>query len=127
LITVYFDADEETERYFTEGQCMALAYELHQLTGWTLALISDQPVGSEDYMGHVFVIDSDGNAIDIKGKREISDIQDDWYFCGHLHRFFSLKEFEYEMLDWDMLVRFDKDKNAKMWAKYIVDMLKMYA
>lgn len=123
MLEIDFGADEETIAYFTEGQCHALAYELHKLTEWTIALLSDEPVGSPDYMGHVFIIDSDGMAIDIKGKRTLEEIKDEWIFCDKIHRFFTVKDFEYEMLDWDMPTRFDKDKSAKMWAKYIVDLL----
>lgn len=116
-------ADEEIEDYFTHGQCPALAYELHKLTGWTIAMISDKPVGSPDYMAHVFVINSDGMAIDIKGERSIEDIKDEWYFCSHIHRFWNLAEFEYEMLDWDLRIKFNKDSKAKEWAKIIVEHL----
>jgi hypothetical protein len=118
-----FTDDEDVITYFTEGQCPALAYEIHKLTGWTIAMVSDYPAGSPWYMGHVFVIDSDGMAIDIKGKRSIEDVQNEWYFCGHLHRFWDMKEFEYEMLEWDLKPKFDRDKKAKLWAKEIVDLL----
>lgn len=119
-----FTDDESVISYFTEGQCGALAYEIHILTGWTIALLSDGPVGSPNYMGHLFVIDSDAYAIDIKGRRQLADVQDEWYFCSYLHRFWDLKEFEYEMLEWEMLPRFDRDREAKYWAQEIVDMLK---
>lgn len=120
-----FEADRETQAYFTEGQCHALAYEVHKLTGWTIAMLSDLPVGSPDYMGHIFNIDSDGMAIDIKGRRSLETLKEEWYFCQHVHRFFAVKDFEYEMLDWDMHPKFDKDKHAKEWAKYIVDIINM--
>lgn len=118
-----FGADEETIAYFTQSQCHALAYEIHKLQGWTIGLISDQPAGSPDYMGHLFVFDSDAMVIDIKGRRSLDDLKDEWYFCPHIHRFFSLAEFKSEMRDWDMHPRYDRDKHAKEWAKYIVDIL----
>lgn len=118
-----FTDDEDIISYFTEGQCPALAYELHKLRDWSLLMVSDHPVGSPDYLGHIFVVDSDGMAIDIKGRRTIAEVQEEWYFAKHLHRFFSMKEFEYEMLDWDCSPRFDSDPKAKLWAKKIVDML----
>ena len=120
---IVFDFPEEIEDRFTTGQCPALAYEIHLLTGWTIAMISDKPAGSPDYMAHVFIIDSDGKAIDVKGRRNIEEVKNDWYFCVHLHRFWGLKEFEYEMLDWDLKVRFNKDPVAKEYAKIIVGML----
>jgi hypothetical protein len=120
--TIFTD-DEDIQSYFTEGQCPALAYELHKLTGWTLAMISSQPVGSPDYMAHVFVMDSDGMVIDIKGRRTLEDVKDEWYFCSYVHRFFTLKEFEYEMIGWELAVRHHKDPQAKYWARLIVEML----
>ena len=120
---IVFTDDADTISYFTEGQCGALAYEIHVLTGFSIGLISSLPVGSEDYMGHLFVFNSDGMAIDIEGVRTLDELKDDWYFCPYVHRFFSLAEFEYEMLDWDMPFSFYKDKDAKRWAKYIVDLL----
>lgn len=118
-----FDFCEDIQYYFTHGQCPALAYEIHKLKGWTLAMLSSEPVGSPDYMGHVFVIDSDAYAIDIKGRRSLEDIKDEWWFAHHLHRFNSLKEFEYEMLDWELKPKFNKDKQAKLYAARIIELL----
>lgn len=86
-------------------------------------MLSDHPVGNPDYMAHIFIIDSNGFAIDIKGRRTLEEVKDEWYFCGHLYRFWSLQEFEYEMLEWDLTTKFDKDAKAKYWAKVIVDIL----
>jgi len=122
--TLTFTDDEDVIAYFTEGQCPALAYEIHKLTGWTIAMISDNPAGSPDYMAHVFVMDSDAMAIDIRGRRSLDVMKDEWYFCAHVHRFFDLKEFEYEMRDWDLRPQFDRDRHAQLWAKQIVDMLR---
>jgi hypothetical protein len=120
---IIFTDDEDTIAYFTEGQCGALAYEIHKLTGFSLGLISSLPVGSEDYMGHLFVFNPDGLVIDIRGVRTLEDVKDEWYFCPYIYRFFSLKEFEYEMVDWQMGTRYDRDKNAQHWAKYIVNVI----
>lgn len=119
-----FDIPEDVQNYFLEGQCPALAWELHKLTNWTIAMLSSNPVGSPDYLGHIFVIDSEGMAIDIKGRRALEVVKDDWYFAGHLYRFWNIKEFEYEMQGWYMTTRFDRDKKAKMWASHIVNLLK---
>lgn len=118
-----FTDDEDVIDYFSLGQCPALAYEIHKLTDWTIAMLSDHPVGNPDYMAHIFIIDSSGFAIDIKGRRTLEEVKSEWYFCHNLHRFWNLKEFEYEMLEWDLDTRFDKDAEAKCWAKIIVDML----
>lgn len=120
---IEFTDDEDVIHYFTRGQCPALAFELHKLTDWSIVMVSDRPAGSPDYFAHVFVMDSNAMAIDIKGRRTFEDLKEEWYFCDYTHRFFSLKEFEYEMLDWDLATRFDRDKKAKYWAKYIVDIL----
>lgn len=118
-----FTDDEDVIAYFTEGQCPALAYELHALKGWTIAMVSDQPAGSDDYIAHVFVIDSDGMAVDIKGRRSIDEVKEEWYFAHHLHRFFSIQEFKVEMREWDCSPRFDRDPEAKLWASKIVELL----
>jgi hypothetical protein len=114
-----FTDDEEIINYFSEGQCGALAYELHKLTGWTLAMVSSSPAGSPDYTGHLFVMDSEGMVIDIKGRRTLEAVQDEWYMCGYVHRFFTLKEFEYELIEWEMSPRFDRDSKARQWARHI--------
>lgn len=121
--TESFTDDAEILEYFSEGQCNALAWEIHKLTGWTLALVSDMPVGSPDYCGHAFVIDSDARAVDIKGRRLLSSLRKDWDFCLHLHRFMSLAEYEREMTLWDNVIHYTKDKKAKLWARHIVDTL----
>jgi hypothetical protein len=118
-----FTDDKEIISYFTQGQCGPLAYEIYKLTGWTLALLSNLPVGDPGLLGHVFVIDSDGMAIDIVGKRTLDQIRTEWDFCNHLHRFWDLKEFEKEMSQWYFNPRYDRDKEAKLWARQIVDML----
>lgn len=118
-----FTDDPEVIEYFTVGQCGALAYELHKLTGWTLVLLSTLPVGDRGLTGHVFVIDSDGMAIDIKGKRTIDEIKEDWDFCHYLHRFWDLKDFKKEMDGWYFSPRYDRDKEAKYWAKFILEQI----
>ncbi len=120
---LYFDFEEDVQEYFLSGQCPALAYELHKLTGWSIGMLSNYPVGSPDYLAHIFVFDSEGNAIDIKGRRSLNEIQDEWSFCGYTHRFWDLKEFEYEMLGWFLDTKFDKDSKAKQYAKKIVDII----
>lgn len=118
-----FEADEDDVEYFTHGACPNLAYEIHKLTGWTLAMVSSSPVGSPDYLGHVFVIDSEGMAIDITGRQPITDIQTNWWFAHFLHRFWDLKEFEHEMRDWELTTRLGRNPRAKEWARKIVDIL----
>jgi hypothetical protein len=117
-----FEADEDDVDYFTLGACPNLAYEIHKLTGWTLAMASSSPVGSPDYMGHVFVIDSNGMAIDIEGRRPLDKLLAAWGFA-YLHRFWSLKEFEYEMQEWDLVTKLNRNPRAKEWARKIMDIL----
>jgi hypothetical protein len=118
-----FTDDEDAIDYFTTGACQSLAYEIHKLTGWTLAMLSSSPAGSPDYYAHVFVIDSEGMVIDIAGRRKLEDVRNEWPICSYLHRFWDLKEFEYEMHGWELTIRFDRNKRAKVWARTIVDLL----
>jgi hypothetical protein len=73
-------------------------------------------------MGHVFVIDSNGMAIDIEGRRPLDKLLAAWGFA-YLHRFWSLKEFEYEMLEWDLVTKLNRNPRAKEWAHKIMDIL----
>jgi hypothetical protein len=120
---VKFTGDQEVIEYFTEGQCNALAYEIFLLTNWNLAMVSDMPVGSADYMGHLFVVDSDAWAIDIEGHRPLEDLRQQWDFCPHITRFVTLADFQLEMVLWDNKIHYTKDREAKKWARIIVDML----
>lgn len=123
LLSEKFTEEREVIEYFTEGQCNALAYELHLLRGYTIAMVSDNPKGSADYMGHLFLINSDADAIDIEGVRPLEEFRDAWDFLPRIHRFFNLAEFEFEMILWDNDIHYTKDKEAKKWAKIIDDML----
>ena len=118
-----FTDDRRVIRYFTQGQCNALAYEIYKLKEWTLAVVSDEPVGTDDYFGHVFIIDSDGFAIDINGRRPVDELRSEWPMMPLIHRFFDLAEFEHEMLCWENDTPYNKDPEAKLWARYIVDTL----
>ena len=100
-----------------------MAYEIFKLKPCTLALVSDEPVGTDDYFGHVFVIDSDAYAIDIKGRRTIDELRSEWPMMPLIHRFFDLAEFEHEMLCWENDTPYNKDPKAKLWARRIVDTL----
>jgi hypothetical protein len=118
-----FTNDQSVIAYFTEGQCNALAYELHKLTGWSLAIISDAPVGQRDYGGHAFVFDSDAQVIDIRGRQPLDVFWKDWTFLPLIHRFHTRKEYEYEMQLWENNIPYTRDREAKQWARLIVDML----
>lgn len=120
---ITFTNDEDVISYFTEGQCGALAYELHKLTGWSLVAITDGPIDSLDYSGHVFVVNSDGLAVDIKGVRTIDEVKEDWYFCHYLHRFFSHGEFDSIMSTWDFRPAYSEDPEARLWARTILNLL----
>lgn len=120
---VFFDVDSDIVSYFTEGQCMALGYELHLLTEWSIVMVSDAPAGSPDYLGHVFVVDSEGMAIDIKGRRPLAELQQDWWFCKYITRFLTLEDFRKEMSEWDCQPPYYADPLAKEWAQKILEFL----
>lgn len=75
---------------YTEADCWILAQELHRLTGWPYAAITDS---SEDINGnptftendivrygwvHLGVLTSDGNFLDIRGTQSIGEALDHW-------------------------------------------------
>jgi hypothetical protein len=119
---VEFVQDQDIIDYFTLGKCNALAWEIHKLTGWSLAIVSDLPIKNGDYGGHAFVFDSDAMAVDIMGRRHLDKLLDYWNFCPYITRFHTTKDYEKEMrINWDG--DYTKDRKAKYWAKIIVEML----
>jgi hypothetical protein len=115
--------DEDVIMYFTQGQCHALAWELHKLKGWMPGIISDDYFGTPDYMGHAFVVNDKGMAVDITGEQTIEDFRADWPYLHHMHICRSTAEYKKEMLMWVSDTKYNKDPEAKLWAQYIVDKL----
>lgn len=122
---ISFDFDQDIIDYFTLGACNSLAWELHKLTDWSLAIVSDRKIKTGNYAGHAFVFDSDGLAIDIMGRVKLDKLEAYWYFCPYLTRFHTTKDFQKEMSwHWDNSPHYTRDKTAKKYAKIIVDTLK---
>lgn len=118
---VDFGADASTIDYFTNGFCNALAWEIHRLKGYSLAMVSDLPAGSDDYFAHVFVVDSEAYAIDITGRIPVAEMRANWSGLPYYTTFFSDAEFNREMILW--YNQYNRNKKAKYWAKLIVDIL----
>ena len=118
-----FTSDRITIRYFTQGQCNALAYEIWKLTGWDLGLLSDLPVGDIDLMGHLFVVHPNGKIVDIRGRMGLLDFRRFWPSLPLMHIFPSIEDFRAEMEFWENTPQYDQDPDAARWAKYIVDTL----
>jgi hypothetical protein len=118
-----FTEDQDVIDYFTQGQCNALAWEIHKLTGFSLGLYTDAPVGQIDYSGHAFLYTSDGLILDIRGIQEFDVFKKDWYWLHTVHRFLRSEDYELEMALWENKIHYTRDKYAKKWAKYIVSLL----
>lgn len=61
-------------RRFTFGDCHVLAREISRRTGWPIYAFG--PYGYPDR--HAFVVTPDGHAIDVKGKRSIEALCEEW-------------------------------------------------
>jgi len=120
---VAFTSDSEVIKYFTQGQCNALAFELWKLTDWNLGLVSDEPAGNPDYSGHIFVIDQNAMVIDIRGRKTMDNFRKKWPFLPHFYLFRDIESFELEMMLWENDIHYTRDRYARRWAKYIVDIL----
>jgi hypothetical protein len=71
--------DGAAEHAFSTGACAALAYAMHEATGWTIIGISDAHNVHDGRLGggsslHWGVMRPDGKFIDIDGVHEIEDI-----------------------------------------------------
>lgn len=120
---VWFTDDPYVIKYFTQGQCNALAWEIHKLTGWEIGLLSDEKVGQPDYAGHLFVIDPSGLIIDIRGRMHLANFKEFWPMLPYVHVFDSPESFELEMMLWENDIHYTADPEARLWASYIVDVL----
>lgn len=91
-----FTASAEELFTYTCGQCHALAWTLHEETGWQLAACGWDHQGIPN---HVFVIHPDGGCVDIHGKSERGahpdGMADDW---REVDRSF-VEELEVQMFD----------------------------
>lgn len=121
--SIKFTEDQDVIDYFTQGQCNALAWEIHKLTDFSLGIYTDAPAGDPDYGGHAFVYTSDGLVLDIRGVQEFDVFSQDWPWLSYVHRFMKSSDYELEMTLWSNTIHYTKDKYAKQWAKYIVSLL----
>lgn len=120
---VFFTDDPYVIKYFVAGQCNALAWEIHKLTGWQLGLISDEPAGQPDYYGHLFTVDPTGMIVDIRGRMHLKNFKEFWPMFPYLHLFDSAESYELEMMLWVNDIHYTSDPLAKQWASYIVNLL----
>lgn len=75
------------EKYYMEGACPFFALAAHRLTGWPIAVLTDEEAEWESFgsdkeyplIAHVFVVTPDGMAFDAKGIRSIEDVKNDFH------------------------------------------------
>ena len=121
---VYFTDDRSVIRYFTQGQCNALAWEIHKLTGWQLGVLSDAPIDEDpNYLGHLFIVDPHAMIVDIRGRVHLDTFKSFWPSLTFIHLFESASAYEQEMMLWENDIHYTRDADAKYWAGYIVDIL----
>lgn len=64
------------DEHYRFGSCADLAYALSERLGLPMAILVDGPQDSYT-TGHAFVLDG-GMAIDIRGRRPVQDVYDEW-------------------------------------------------
>lgn len=70
--------DSSVRRFFTQGQCHALALAIHERTGWDVAILSydeNDPVAAGD---HVVCIDPRNRGVDIDGFQDLLELESNW-------------------------------------------------
>lgn len=71
--------DGAARTVFTTGQCHALALALHERTGWPIRVLAYGRKGAAVTSGnHLVVVDPDGNAVDIEGRRPLAEAKRQW-------------------------------------------------
>jgi len=94
LPIAHSEATEEDIDEYTSGRCHVFAAALHRRTGWPFFLVldcgadhwgnEDEPIAS---VCHVFCVDPDGNAWDIKGTRPINEIREEMEDWLHIQEY----------------------------------------
>jgi hypothetical protein len=83
---------------YTTGSCHVLALAIHEITGWKMLVILDDgephwidPDDEDNYIAsvcHVFCIDDNEMAWDIRGRRPLADVQNEMESWLHI-QFYS--------------------------------------
>lgn len=91
------DASEAEIDNFTTGSCHVFALAIHELTGWKMLVILDDgephwtdPDDEDNYIAsvcHVFCIDDDEIAWDIRGRRPLADVQNEMENWLHIQSY----------------------------------------
>lgn len=120
-----FTDDPSIIKYFTNGQCNALAWELHKLTYWNLGIFGDYYISDDgDYdLAHAVVVDPYGNIVDITGRNDFDTIAKKWHFLPHFKEFTDPGDYRKHMQVWENDVPYNRDYKARKWARKIVNML----
>lgn len=104
-------------KHFTQGQCHALALEMHWRTGYDLwAVMTDtyEDVEIDGGFGHVLVRSPDGTFYDITGRLSEDDLRSAWAERSFPHLY---------PIDEDWLAVWDAPifEEAEVWAKRLIE------
>lgn len=82
---------------FTTGSCHVLALAIHELTSWKVLVILDDgephwtdPDDEDNYIAsvcHVFCIDDEGMAWDIRGRRPLAEVREEMVNWLHIQSY----------------------------------------
>lgn len=96
-------ASEDEIKAYTSGDSHAFAVALHRRFGWRIMVVTDSrdpywrnPVNPDDEIPcvvHVYALDGNGDAWDVRGKRKRSSVTDE------LYEYFQVLDFQVEVLD----------------------------
>ena len=80
MASAYWWNSFDPEYYMSEA-CAYFALALHELYGYRIRILVDEGV-EEDGMptvAHVYAVDPEGNAVDVKGRRSEAEVRADFY------------------------------------------------
>lgn len=91
------DTSETEIDDYTTGCCHVLAIAIHELTGWEMLVILDDgephwidPDDDANYIAsacHVFCVDDEGMAWDIRGRRPLAEVKDEMENWLHIQSY----------------------------------------
>lgn len=93
----FSDATSTEIDLYTTGSCHVLALAIHEITGWKMLVIIDDgepywidPDDADNYIAsvcHVFCVDDDEMAWDIRGRRPLTDVQNEMENWLHIQSY----------------------------------------
>lgn len=107
----------EDIRFYTEEDCISLAWQLHTKTGWPIMVLCDEEGAEGLGWVHAGVKDLEGKIWDIRGPRDAQEFlnEDLWYYyCDEGEELKFIEVTDLERISWKPQDSLDEKRAEKM-------------